>query len=160
MSDLLASTFQSKTAWDRIEETAAGTRRDRQTVTNTVALADGAGAGQANRVFRDTRTVAAGGVDTLNLSTLTQQMFTTTVPMSFTTVRGVTVANLSTAAGAAINVGADGDNPFTAYAQRVGRQGHFSIANPDGWSVSGANVLRIANPGAAAVTYQITIVGA
>jgi len=30
----------------------------------------------------------------------------------------------------------------------------------EGWSTSGANILRMFNPGAAAVSYQIIVIGA
>jgi hypothetical protein len=161
MSDTLSAALRSTAAWDRVEDTALGTRRDKTTSQHVATIVDGAGVGQADRVFHDQRMVAAGGTDTLDLAALTQQMFGTAVPMSFSVVRALIVTNLEQTPGRYLHVGADAASPATRYALRVGSASRCMVSSvQEGWSTSGANILRMFNPGAAAVSYQIIVIGA
>lgn len=136
-----------------------------------LTLTDGAAAGQANRMFADTRTVAPGGVDDLDLAG-GGLLDVLGAPVSFARVKALIVA----AAAGNTNDVVVGGAPTGAFASWAGGAGHTVVvppgavhallagqADPDGWPVTptSGDVLRIANSGAGTpVTYDITIIGA
>lgn len=162
MTDTLLATVKSTIAWDRIETTAVGTRRDKKSLSNTQQLEDGSLTGQADRVFHDVRAIPANGVDALDLMSLTKQMFSTTVPMDFSVVRVIRVLNRAEAPGQYINLGADETSPMTVFAVRVGSLSECVLSSwQEGWPVLEANkTLRLSNPGSSPVEYEIVIIGA
>ena len=133
-----------------------------------ITLADGTLAGQADRVFEDTRTIAASGTDDLDLAGVLTDRFGAVI--TFARIKGLYIA----AAAANTNnvvVGAAATNqwatllnttgtmqlrPGEAFAVRTGALdaiGHTVTAGT-------GDILRIANGGAGTtVTYDIIIVG-
>jgi hypothetical protein len=160
MADILSAAIKTSVSWTRTEDTALGARTDKKLLSTAIRLEDGSDNGQANKVFHDTRTIAANSVDTINLSSMTQQMFTTAVPSSMTVVRAFRVLNRSTTVGAAINLGASATSPFSSYAVRIGSGSEAVISNwQEGWAVAPEPVLRVSNPNSSSATYEIVIIG-
>jgi hypothetical protein len=128
----------------------------------------GTGAGAADRIWSDQRTIAASGTDDLDLAGVLTGVFGSTV--TFARIRAIVVA---AASGNTNNVviGAAAANGFATWAGaathtvNVRPGGFFCIANTDatGYAVTGgtADILRIANSGAGtSVTYDIYLIGA
>ena len=161
MADILSAAIKTSVSWTRAEDTALGLRKDKKLLSTAIAIDDGSASGQANKVFHDLRTIAANSVDAINLSSMTQQMFTTAVPSSMTVVRALRVLNKSTTVGAAINLGASATSPFSSYAVRIGSGSEAVISNwQEGWPVvSSDSILRVSNPNSTAATYEIVIIG-
>lgn len=135
----------------------------------TVDLTDGAGAGQANRLWADTRTLAASANEDLDLAGALVDALGG--PFSLARVKGIVVA---AAAGNTNNVvvGAASSN---AWATLLGathtvtlRPGAVfaALAGEDdatGWAVTAGtgDLLRVANSaGGSAVSYDVAIIGA
>ena len=134
----------------------------------SLAMVNGVGAGQSDKVWDDIRTIAASGTDDLDLSGVLTDAFGAVV--SFARVKGLFVAadalntnNVVVGAAAATQwVG-----PFGAATHTVAIRpgGWFGICCSDatGWPVVNAasDLLRIANSGAGTgVTYSIVLLGA
>ncbi len=128
---------------------------------------DGSGANQANKLFTDTRTIAASGTDSLDLNGVLLDAFGAT--LNFTKIRAIIVAadagntNDVVVGGAASNgfvswVGAATDKV------KVKPGGLFMMVAPDvnGLAVTAAtaDILQVANGGAgSSVNYTITVIG-
>lgn len=135
---------------------------------NDVTFTDGAGVNQVNQVWADAaRSINASTSDDLDLSGVLTNKLGQTV--SFVRVKGIYVRFLTSTATFVLNVGG-GSNPFINYLTgttpvvviRAG--GTFCLIGPDatGYAVTAGtgDILRINNPNAAAITYDIIIVGA
>jgi hypothetical protein len=134
--------------------------------TRDLVLADGTGAAQADRVFSDTRTIAASSNDDLDLAGVLADAFGTVI--TFARIKGLYIA----AAAANTNnviVGA-GTNPWNTWLNTAGtvtlRPGEWvagAVGDAVGHTVTAAtgDILRIANSGAGTtVNYDIIIIGA
>jgi hypothetical protein len=131
-----------------------------------LSLANGTGAEQADRVWDDTRTIAASGTDDLDLSGVLVDAFGATA--TFVKVKGIFVY---AAAGNTNNVVIGGAaatqfvGPFGAAAHTIAvppGQLFGITASTNGWPVVNAasDLLRIANSGAGtSVIYDIVILG-
>jgi hypothetical protein len=136
--------------------------------TRDLILADGTGAGQADRLFSDTRTIAASSNDDLDLAGVLVDALGATI--TFARVKGLYVA-AATANTNNVLIGA-GTNPFINLLNATGvitlRPGAwitFGVGATDatGAAVTAAtgDILRIANSGAGTtVNYDIIIIGA
>ncbi len=128
----------------------------------------GTGAGAADRIFHDQRTIAASGTDDLDLAGVLTDVFGATV--TFARIKAITVA---AASGNTNNVviGAAASNQFATW---VGAATHTVIVRPGGLFTIAAtdatsyavtagtgDLLRIANSGAGtSVTYDVILIGA
>lgn len=127
---------------------------------------NGTGANQANMMWTDTRTISGSGSDDIDLAGVLTSAFGTTI--TFTSIKGI-VIQASSSNGDSISVGGDATaalaNLFAAVNDEivVAPGGTFAIVNPnaDGYAVtaSTADILEITNLDAAAVTYDIIIIG-
>lgn len=159
---LAASVMQSRAS-------DLATAEDPLTFRHAVQLADGTGAGQADRVFHDRRTLAASASEDLDLAGSLVDAFGQTV--TFARIKGLYVR---AAAGNTNNV-IVGNASATAWAALLGATGTLTLrpgagmgvvageADATGYVVgAGAtDFLKVANSGAGTgVTYDIVIVGA
>ncbi|MEU8537150.1 hypothetical protein [Streptomyces parvulus] len=145
-----------------------GTGRAPQSLSRSVSLGSGTGAGKADRVFSDRRTLAASGTEDLDLAGVLLDAFGATI--TFARVKGLIVA---AAAGNTNNVlvGAASGSPWATLLNSTGvvtlRPGAFlavgtGVADPTGYAVTAtsADLLKIANSaGSTAVTYDIHVIG-
>ena len=132
----------------------------------TVKLPDGTGTNQANGIWSDRRTLTTVTSDSLDLFGVLTDSFG--VVLNFTKIRAVLIINTETAAGRTLTIGNAGINPcalwFSAAVQsellhRGGVSLHVSPA--DGWAVANgaSDILKIDNPTAFSITYDVYIVG-
>ena len=129
-------------------------------------LTDGTGSSQIKKIFRDQRTVSAASNDDIDLAGGLVDAFGLTITL--TKLRMLLVLNNNTTAGDVLHIGAAGTNPMsTIFADTtdkliVGPSGLALLYSPvDGYTVTGgsADVLRIRNPGANSISYNIYIAG-
>lgn len=133
-----------------------------------VALATGTGAGQADLIFSDTRTLAASDTEDLTLTADLTGAFGAT--LTFVKVKALAIA---AAAGNTNNVvvGAATSNAWATLLNSTGtvtlRPGAFfvavaGIADATGWAVTAStgDLLKVANSaGSTGVTYDIVVIG-
>ncbi|MFG2976299.1 hypothetical protein ACGFYY_25365 [Streptomyces sp. NPDC048331] len=131
-------------------------------------LESGAGAGKADRIFADQRTLAASATETLDLAgALTDNLGTATV---FARVKFILVAAISTNVNNVV-VGANGSNDFVGLLNAAGtitlRPGAWfasasGSADATGMAVTAAtgDLLKIANSSSgSSVVYDIIVIG-
>ncbi|MFE3371185.1 hypothetical protein ACFXOK_16485 [Streptomyces sp. NPDC059173] len=146
-----------------------GTSRAPQALSRSMSLASGTGAGEADRVFSDRRTLAASGTEDLDLAGALVDAFGATI--TFARIKGLVIA---AAAGNTNNVVVGGASS-NAWATLLGathtltlRPGAFvavgtGAADATGYAVTAStgDLLKVANSDAgSAVTYDIHIIGA
>lgn len=138
------------------------------TLRKLVELASGVGAGQANRIFHDRRTIAASGTDTLDLAGSLADAFGATI--TFARIKGLVIA----AAAANTNNVLVGGHESAAWASWVDAADNEVIVRPGGvlalfapdataYAVAATtgDILQIANSSSGtSVTYDIVILGA
>lgn len=153
--------------WSQQDALSLSNVNDSSSLNATVEMPDGVGAGQVNALWHDERELPATDEDDLDLTDLARNIFGGDVPSDFETIKLIQIVNLSTTAGDDLVIGAAPSDPF------IGPLGGatdtvecpagapLTLAKPrDGWAVtSGAKILRIANPTANPITYQIVILG-
>lgn len=135
---------------------------------SSVTLASGIAAGQADRVFADTRTLAASGTEDLDLAGVLVDPLGAT--LTFAKVKGIVVV----AAAANTNnvvVGAAATNAWAGLLNATGTvtlrpgaafAGFAGAADANGYTVTGAtgDLLKVANSGAGStVSYDIIVIG-
>ncbi|WP_282698228.1 hypothetical protein [Streptomyces sp. CC208A] len=149
--------------------TLGGTTRAPQSLARSMSLADGTGAGKADRVWSDRRTLAASGSEDLDLADVLLDAFGGAI--SFARVKGIVIA---AAAGNTNNV-VVGNASANAWAPLLGATGTVTLrpgaflavgtgaADATGYAVTAStgDLLKIANSGAGStVTYDIHVIGA
>lgn len=134
-----------------------------------VSLTDGTGAGQANRVFSDRRSIAASSAEDLDLAGVLLDAFGAT--LTFVRIKGLYIAAAATNVNNVV-VGADATNPWATLLNATGtitlRPGaafaaFAGAADGTGYAVTAGtgDLLQVANSGAgSAVEYDIFVVGA
>jgi hypothetical protein len=146
-----------------------GTSRAPQSLSRKMELGSGTGAGNADRVFSDRRTLAASGTEDLDLAGVLVDAFGATI--TFARIKGIVIA---AAAGNSNNVvvGAAASNPWATLLGATHtltlRPGAFvavgtGAADATGYAVTAStgDLLKVANSGAGtSVTYDIHIIGA
>lgn len=126
---------------------------DRTTIAETLTLADGTAAGQADCYWKDVRTVAASTTDTVDLTALSLDVYGGTDTISIANARLIYVKNRSTTVALSYAVGAE------AVAVRPG--GVFLWYAPSNATAAAysATEIRVTNAGASAVDYEVVVVG-
>jgi hypothetical protein len=131
-------------------------------------LSSGTGAGQADRVFSDQRTLSASANEDLDLAGVLTDSFGATI--TFARIKGLLVAASSGNTNNVV-VGAAASNPWTGLLTATGtvtlRPGAFFVAvagtaDATGYAVTAGtgDLLRVANSGAGtSVTYDIYVIG-
>lgn len=146
-----------------------GTGRAPQSLSRSLSLASGTGAGKADRIFSDRRTLAASATEDLDLAGVLLDAFGSAI--TFARVKGLIIA---AAAGNTNNVivGAASSNPWATLLGATHtltlRPGAFvavgtGVADATGYAVTAStgDLLKIANSaGSTSVTYDIHIIGA
>ncbi|WP_128818022.1 hypothetical protein [Streptomyces sp. S063] len=154
---------------EQVNAIELGTSRAPQALSRSVSLGSGTGAGKADRVFSDRRTLAASGTEDLDLAGVLVDAFGATI--SFARIKGLVIA---AAAGNTNNVvvGAAASNPWSTLLGATHtltlRPGAFvavgtGAADATSYAVTAStgDLLKVANSGAgSAVTYDIHIIGA
>jgi hypothetical protein len=135
--------------------------------TKQTRLTDGTGAGQANNMWSDTRTIAASSNETLDLSGSLQNLLGHT--LAFTKVKAIVVVAHADNTNDVLVGGAASNGFISPFGDatdivKVKPGGMFAITAPDvnGFAVTAATAdqLKIANSGAGTgVTYDILIIG-
>jgi len=161
LTDTLTGTIKTSVQWKRVDSQELGEITQTKTIANQYDLVDGSASGAADLVFTDTRTIAAGQVEEIDLLSLTQATLYVDVPYTFRQLRVVRIVNKATVAGRRLLVGVDPGRPTVVYAAEVGPESEFLAVNQtDSWRVTtDNNVLRIANPSSAAISYDIYLLG-
>ncbi len=161
ITDTLTGTVKTSLQWKRVDTQELGDITQSKTISNQYDLVDGSGSGAADLVFTDTRTIAAGQVEEIDLLSLTQSTLYVTVPYTFRQLRVVRLVNKNTTAGDRLLVGVDPGRPTVVYAAEVGPESELLAVNQtDSWRVTSANsVLRIANPGSSSIQYDLYLLG-
>ena len=124
---------------------------DTASINWAVTMADGAGADQANRYWKDVVTTAAGQSTTLDLADLELNVFTGTGSLALASQKVVVARNLSATTAVTVAMG-------TSLTAVLAPGGVVYATNPSaaGWAES---TLTITNGGAAAVDVEIHLVG-
>ncbi|MDX3637680.1 hypothetical protein PV728_47420 [Streptomyces europaeiscabiei] len=138
-------------------------------VRKSVSLASGTGAGQADKVFSDRRTLAASGSEDLDLAGVLLDAFGAAI--TWARVKGLFIS----AAAANTNSVIVGAASATQWATLLNAAGTITLrpgssfgamtgsADATGWAVTAGtgDLLKIANSaGSTSVTYDIVIIGA
>lgn len=166
----LSGTLLAVSAYAELSNTLdLGTGKAPQGLSRSMSLGSGTGAGKADKVFSDRRTLAASATDDLDLTGALLDAFGSTI--TFARIKGLVIA---AAAGNTNNVviGAAASNPWAtllgATHSLTLRPGAFfavgtELGDATGYAVTAGtgDVLRIANSaGGSSVTYDIHIIGA
>ena len=126
---------------------------DKSTLVETLTLANGTAANQANCYWKHVRTVAASTTDTVDLTALPLDVYGGTATIGLANVRLIYVKNRSTTVALSYAVGAE------AVALRPG--GVFLWYAPSNATAAtySATEVRVTNAGASAVDYELVLVG-
>lgn len=158
-SDVFSGSISTRVQWSRVDTQENGSITNRNIVSATYPIGDGDGAGSADIVWADSRTVPASAIDTINLLSLTQTTLGVSVPCTIRQLRAVRIVNTETASGLSLRVGADATGQTYAFEVGPGSE-MLSINNADAWQVTSANsVLRIANVHDDPIAYTIVLIG-
>lgn len=161
VTDSLTGLIRTSISWARLDTQEVGSVTNRRSVSGTYTITDGDGPGEADLVFADARSIPASTIESFDLLNLTQQALGVTVPYTFRQLRAIRVVNTTATAGRRLLVGVDPGRPTVVYAAEVGPGSEwFAVNQTDAWEVTEANsVIQIANPNAAAVTYELFLFG-
>jgi hypothetical protein len=127
------------------------------------AFTDGTGASQANRLFADTRTLADGADESLDLAGGLTDAFGTTITLA--KLKALVIINPSATQTLTVGNAADPILLFgtAAHTVNIPPGGKLMMDWPGtGWTVTGgsADKLKIVNSAGAAVDYTIWLIGA
>lgn len=169
MSDTLSCEIRASLAWLFQDALDLSIVSDASKLDIVKTLADGVGADQADKIWHDERTVAAGANDDLQLSALAHAVFGNSLVIGLARLKAVLLVNTSTTAGDRLRLDSSVANactgPFSGSATskiEVGPDSALLLSSKrDGWTVTPAtaDMLRISNPGANAIMYKIVLVG-
>ena len=168
MAVTLNCTLRASLQWALLDTLDLSTVGDQATLQYSQNIANGTAVSTADLIWHDTRTLAAAANDDLDLNALTQSIFGTTVTKAILKVKAIVIAVTTTTSGYYLKVGASGGNEWiaafgaTGDLVKVGANSVLVLSNlVDGWAVvNGAtDLLRINNPSAGPVTYNIAILG-
>lgn len=155
----LSSTLRFIPRW--VDELNTTTVVDTTAVSDTFALTNGTGSGEANAYWRDVVTIAASGTASIDLRALTLKAFAGTGTLSLASVKAICIRNRSTSAS--LSVGVSTTNRWTGLAAgsiTVAGSGCLYATNGGGWATSASDkVLAITNNGATAADVEVVVVG-
>lgn len=146
-----------------------GTGKAAQTLSRKMALASGTGAGKADKVFSDRRTIAASSSEDLDLAGVLLDAFGAAI--TFARIKGLIVAAAAGNTNSVV-VGAAAETPWATLLSSTGtvtlRPGAFvavgtGAADATGYAVTAStgDLLKVANSSSGtSVTYDIHIIGA
>lgn len=139
---------------------------DRLALAIELAFTDGSGAGQANRLWHDRRTLAQSTNDDIDLTGVLADVYGTTITLA--RVKALIIQHVS--GTNALTIGGSPTNPWISW---LAASGDGVVLRPSGLLVlatneatgytvtaSSADVLRVANGAGTSVDYKITILGA
>lgn len=162
----LQTTINASIEFESIDVLDTGTRKSDGIVSFSAVLKDGTGNGKANKVFQDTRTLAASANEELDLAGVLTDP--SGVVLNFTKIKAIAI-KADAANAAKIIVGGAASNPFTGPFGATGDllditpSDGFVITNRNaGWTVTAGtgDKLKITNgSGAAAANYTIILIG-
>ncbi|MGW5352207.1 hypothetical protein ACWERV_17060 [Streptomyces sp. NPDC004031] len=164
----LTSSLSASVGFTQSSALDLGTASLPVSVRAAVQLASGTGAGQADRVFSDRRTLAASGTENLDLAGTLVDAFGATI--TFVKVKGLYIradaANTNN-----VVLGAEGTNPWATLLNSTGtvtlRPGAFFLAaagaaDATGYAVTAStgDLLKVVNSaGGTAVSYDVVVIG-
>jgi hypothetical protein len=172
MADALAVDIKASLHWLFQESLDLATVTDTARLEYARSLADGVSLDQADKLWHDQRTLAAGASENLDLTALTNSVFGSTVTISFLRVKALMIVNLATTANEDLAVGGAGAGANGWHAPFKGNADAKVVVAADstllwinkkhGWTVlnNSSDILKIANDGLASETYRIAVVGA
>ena len=168
MADTLTAQIKASLHWLFQESLDLATVEDDAKLEYDEALADGTADDQADKVWHDSRTLAAATNDDLDLTALTNSIFGSTVTISFAKIKAILIINLATTAGDDLTIGGAAAQEWTAWVGAAGDKARVPadscllISNKKtGWTVTdgASDTLRITNIGANPVSYKIAVLG-
>ncbi len=168
MSQTLASEIKATLGWLSQDVLDLSTVSDSSKLDYHATMADGTGDSQADKIWYDLRTLAAGTNEDLILLALPMTLFGDTLNISMVTVKAILLVNTATTAGENLIFGGaashEWQGPFAAAAESliVPADSCLLLLNKkSGWAVSSgtADQLRIANGGSGDISYQLAILG-
>jgi hypothetical protein len=141
-----------------IEQAPLGTRRESVSQISTGEIGD---ADTDAATYHATRTVAAGGLDSIDLKETARDILGVSVGVAFSVIEMVAVENLSSLSGDILHVGANPTNRSGTYSVRLDPGAWAGLCNGEpGWPVTQASrYLHIANMGTRSISYSIVIIG-
>ena len=168
MSSALNATIKVSAQFAVVDSLDLSSVTDQATIEFLKTIANGTSVDQADILWHDSRSVASGGNDDLDLTALTRSIFSNTVTTNFVKVKAILIIHTSTTTGEKLNLDSSVTNGFTGPFESsitskasVGADSPLLLASlKDGWATGGSNkVLRVHNGGAASATYKIFILG-
>lgn len=168
MADTLSTEIRAGVSWLFLDSLDLSTVSDASRLEYSVSLADGISNDQADKIWHDQRTLAAGASEDLDLTALSRTLFDGTFTTGVLKVKALMIVNLATTSGYDLTVGGAPAQtwvgPFGTAADKVKVPADsclLLVNKKSGWSVtnSSADLLRITNTAAGSVTYNLAIVG-
>jgi hypothetical protein len=168
MADFLTSQIKASLNWLFQEALDLANVADDAKLEYDKTFADGVAADQADKIWHDSRTLAAAANDDLDLNALTNTIFGSTVTINLAKVKAILIVNTATTAGEDLTVGGAPAQEWTAWVAaagdrvRVPADSCLLISNrKTGWTVTNgaSDTLRITNTGAGSITYKIAVLG-
>jgi len=169
MPDSLTVDIRASVDWLFEETLDLSSAVDNSQVEYKQGLTDGVGTNQADKIWHDTRSLAGGADDDLDLSNLVNQLFGSTVTISLARVKAILIHNTATAAGEDLLLDSSVANallaPFNGSANskiEIPADSTLLLVNRgEGWPVAPATAdrLRITSDGAGSIDYKIVLVG-
>jgi hypothetical protein len=149
-AQILVSIIAHESSGDGIAQTLRATP-----ATYALALTDGTGANQAQLVWSDSRTIAAGGLDALTLSSLSDDRGS----IALSQVKAIYVKNTHATATLRVGgstIGAFGGLPATIF-RALPPGGVYMVTAPTEAGFGGSEALFASDSGE--VTYDIVLIG-
>lgn len=171
MSATLATDLQASVGWLLQDEQDLSIVADAARLDFAAALAPGVSADQADRLWHDRRTLAAGASEDLDLTSLVRSVFGGAVTVSLAAVKALLLVNSATTPGDDLALGGAGvagqawAGPFDGDPDArllVPAGSAVLLSNlKAGWAVAAgtADILRMRNTGTGSVTYSLVLVG-
>lgn len=164
----LASEIKASINWLFQEPLALTTVGDASQLSYDDQLANGASADEADTIWSDQRTVAAGANDDLDLTNLTHTLFGSTLTIDLAAVKAILLVNTATTSGDTLQLDSSVANactaPFGGSATSLVQIGADSAlllsSKKDGWTVDSTHkIVRVTNTSADAIIYSIVVLG-
>ncbi len=168
MPETLASEIKLSFQWLHQETLDLSRVFDRSQLDYHLALANGTGAGEADKIWNDLRTLAAGANEDLILSALPLTLFGDSLSVALVKVRAILLINESTTAGDDLAIGGapshEWQGSFAAAGDKliVPADSCLLLVNrSSGWPVTAGSTdkLRIANGSGHDIDYKIAVLG-